>query len=447
MALRVIPFFILVLNTLVLYSQSADFSTDLPGNNNCGPVTVTFTIDNLDGISTYEWDFGNGEPPVSGTIGGGDDGTSSTTYTDPGQFSPQLTVNGSISTVQAIIIHAIPAPGFEVQDFENCIQASTDVDFRYIDSVPEFGAPISQWVWNYGDGSPEETITVAGHTSHSYTSSGNYTVLVTVKDENNCENSYFEASAVVLNSTPLADFDYNYSENCNFPLDIDLTNQSIDEDGSINSYLWEITEQGTGTVITSSTDENPTLSIPSGGTYDISLRVTTTADCSDEIVKTIVLEDNTVDFTPKTPFEICQGQSVDFTDLSIDGAGQSPVAYQWDFGDGSTSTKQNPTHSYTDISGSPYDVRLEVVFSNGCRSEKTVNGLVTVNFAETVVIQVDSSESCKDFTANFNATAGASEYKWDFEYDGTTPNYSVVTDTNIASYNYSSEDTLSLIHI
>ena len=108
MTLKVIPFFLLVLNGLVLFSQSANFSTNLTGNENCGPVTVTFTIDDLSGANTYEWDFGNGEPKVSGTISGGNNGSASTTYTSPGQYSPQLTINGSVSTVQAINIHALP---------------------------------------------------------------------------------------------------------------------------------------------------------------------------------------------------------------------------------------------------------------------------------------------------------------------------------------------------
>ena len=67
---------------------------------------------------------------------------------------------------------------------------------------------------------------------------------------------------------------------------------------------------------------------------------------------------------------LCQVNSVTFTDLSTG----TPTSWAWDFGDGTTSTLQNPTHTYT-TAGS-YNVALTV---NGSADTETKTGFITVN--------------------------------------------------------------------
>ena len=58
------------------------------------------------------------------------------------------------------------------------------------------------------------------------------------------------------------------------------------------------------------------------------------------------------------------GTSVAFSDTSQAGPGGSPIAARtWDFGDGTTSTDQNPTHAYA-VPGT-YTVTLTVTDENG----------------------------------------------------------------------------------
>jgi formylglycine-generating enzyme required for sulfatase activity len=64
-------------------------------------------------------------------------------------------------------------------------------------------------------------------------------------------------------------------------------------------------------------------------------------------------------FSPASP---APGQSVQFQDASTG----SPVSWSWDFGDGSASTAQNPTHSYA-ASGS-FVVRLSAANAGGSSS-------------------------------------------------------------------------------
>ena len=68
---------------------------------------------------------------------------------------------------------------------------------------------------------------------------------------------------------------------------------------------------------------------------------------------------------------------VNFTDNSTG----SPVAYSWDFGDGGTSTQQNPTHTYGNTG--PYVVCLTVTNAAGCSDTycQTIN-IITLGVAD-----------------------------------------------------------------
>lgn len=81
--------------------------------------------------------------------------------------------------------------------------------------------------------------------------------------------------------------------------------------------------------------------------------------------------------------EICEGNTVTFTDNS----NGSPTSWLWDFGDGNTSTQQNPTHTYS--TAGTYTVTLTA--TNGFGSDDqiytnliTVNGPVTYNQSLTI---------------------------------------------------------------
>lgn len=83
------------------------------------------------------------------------------------------------------------------------------------------------------------------------------------------------------------------------------------------------------------------------------------------VVFTALAPEPTADFVG-TPLSGTTPLSVAFTDLST----QSPTSWLWDFGDGSTSTSQNPTHSYT-LSGN-YTVSLTATNANGSDTETKV---------------------------------------------------------------------------
>ncbi len=66
--------------------------------------------------------------------------------------------------------------------------------------------------------------------------------------------------------------------------------------------------------------------------------------------------------------EVCPDTSVPFKDLSLSNAPDRNISnWQWDFGDGTASTDQNPTHTYT--ASGQYIVKLVVGTESGCKSD------------------------------------------------------------------------------
>jgi len=108
---------------------------------------------------------------------------------------------------------------------------------------------------------------------------------------------------------------------------------------------------------------------------DLTSTHTTHSDSIDLYIETKPTEGNQ---PPKASFNYTiSGFTVDFTDSSVDQDG-TIVAWLWDFGDGTSSTDPNPSHTYADID--TYTVSLTVTDDKG--STNTVSRSVMVPSAE-----------------------------------------------------------------
>ena len=118
---------------------------------------------------------------------------------------------------------------------------------------------------------------------------------------------------------------------------------------------------------------NPVCIYEGAGTYTVNLTVTNPDGSASEIKidYITVFEPPVASFTG-TPSSGKRPLTVQFTDTSSG----LPIAWSWDFGDGSAiSHAQNPLHTYT--SAGPYNVRLSV--SNIAGSDTlTMDGYITV---------------------------------------------------------------------
>ena len=126
----------------------------------------------------------------------------------------------------------------------------------------------------------------------------------------------------------------------------------------ITAWVWDFGDGAT------STEQNPTHTYTADGEYTVTL-VITSGNCTSTTSEPVFVGDFTIPDCQAFfwPFPDSAGTDLtyDFYDLSL-GA---PTTWAWDFGDGNTSTEQNPTHTYA--AAGTYTVSLAVSGPN-CQS-------------------------------------------------------------------------------
>ncbi|MDD1655926.1 MAG: PKD domain-containing protein, partial [Methanomicrobiales archaeon] len=163
------------------------------------------------------------------------------------------------------------------------------------------------------------------------------------------------------------------------PLIVQFTDQSTN---SPTSWSWNFGDGQT------STAQNPIHSYATPGTYTVTLTVTNAGGSdsetkTDSITVTIPLP--VADFSG-TPVSGPVPLLVTFTDLSTN----SPTSWSWNFGDGQTSTAQNPTHTY--IAQGTYIVTLTAANAGGSDSEIKI-GYVTVGNPTQSLVFITSTDT------------------------------------------------------
>jgi len=160
--------------------------------------------------------------------------------------------------------------------------------------------------------------------------------------------------------------DFMFHHNCQNPNPLEIVFQNTSHGfGSIVAFAWDFGDGNT------SDEENPTYVYADYGTYDVSLTITTEGGCSDTRIKTVVIEDQSMnchaDFMFHHNFQSPDPLEIEFHSIS---QGFGPiVAFAWDFGDGNTSDEENPTNVFADYGS--YEVSLTITTESGCTDTKT----------------------------------------------------------------------------
>ncbi|WP_231593713.1 PKD domain-containing protein [Methanosarcina siciliae] len=244
--------------------------------------------------------------------------------------------------------------------------------------------------------------------------------------------SYFNLANAVLEVTQVTASEANFTANVtsgNAPLNVKFTDTST---GTPANWTWEFGDGET------STEQNPTHTYTAEGTYTVKLTVSNSLG-SDSEEKTGYITVGSVVLAPEANFSAdpttgTAPLSVQFTDESTN----TPTSWTWDFGEGDTSTEQNPTHTYETIG--TYTVKLTATNYGGSNSTiKTDYITVTSDVSAPIAsFTMDSNSGRVPFTVKFTDTSNGSvsSWKWDFGDGGTAteqnPTHTYVTE---GSYN------------
>jgi len=195
------------------------------------------------------------------------------------------------------------------------------------------------YLWNFGDGSPQIRTTIP-NSSHIYNSIGSYKVMLIAIDSSTCniqDTSYVHIrignvkASINFNPVklpPCDSFKYRFDNVSSAPIAF-----------SDSSFIWDFGD-GSPRVVAGTASVFHSYVAP--GTYNVNLVLTDTAFCNAPDSLTIqVRVAALVKAQFVTPPLGCAPYTAVFDNTSL--AGQS---FQWDFGDGTTSTDINPTHLY-----------------------------------------------------------------------------------------------------
>lgn len=372
----------------------AHFAYTLANCNQAGFTDLTTCPDTT--ITAWLWNFGD---PASGPNNISTLQNPQHTYNQPGSYTITLqtwsAAGCGTTTTQTLTIQA-PQSGFA------CSPGCAGNTTQFTDQSVANGIPITQWYWEFGDGS---TSTMPSPV-HIYSSGGNYQASLLVTNAIGCQSMLNQL--IAIQPPPLADFSFDtpcYGQSTQF----------IDESTSpgntpVVSWLWNFGDGGISSL------QNPAHTYAMPGTYFVSLQIANAAGCTGIIQKTAVVHP-----VPLANFsqQIPDCDTVFFTDFSA-GGGSPVVAWRWNFGDpGSgmynTSTQQNPWHLFS-LPGT-YNVRLVAINSNGCR-DTIVQSVVFDPFPQPdFSFTTACSGTATQFTA-INTSGNIISYSWDFG-DGT----------------------------
>ncbi|MHC4643681.1 MAG: PKD domain-containing protein, partial [Planctomycetota bacterium] len=271
---------------------------------------------------------------------------------------------------------------------------------------------ITSWLWDFGDGATS----IDPNPSHTYTDARTYTVSLTVTGP---EGSDTETKSRFIKlftpSVPNADFTRE-PISINAPMTVQFTDTStcpaslINHEngaiyttsiesasyGGITTWTWDF---GDGTT---SNERNPTHTYQDTGSYTVKLTVVGPRG-DDSITRKGYIQ-LTMPSIPIANFTAKPRSGngplvVQFTDTTT-GHVSSRL---WDFGDGTTSTEQNPVHTYTYRDIPDYTVSLTVTGMGGSDTE-TKTKYIHLN---TPPIRVNIAMSKNDIFRNwYEVTAG-----------------------------------------
>jgi PKD repeat protein len=313
----------------------------------CSPLEVNFVNQSIRGDS-YLWEFGDGSTMSS---------------TDP--------VNIYFNFTGADVIY--PVTLTSISEF-GCTSSKTDSVYVYPQPDAEFSASpshqefpsstvdltnlsnIGNWsyVWDYGDGS---TSSLEYPVPHTYSTWGNYEITLYLSSTN-CSDS-ISHNIRIFPAAPLAEFD-TIIPGC-APLTIEFYNRS--QYGI--TFLWEFDDGNY------SSDISPTHTYTEEGFYNVKLTVEGEGGIDYAYQQVEVFRRPLVDFRVAPDLVMLPDQEIQLFNLSEYGE-----FYLWDFGDGSTSIEENPSHLYTDVG--TYSISLDVWTIHNCTDRLDKPDAVTV---------------------------------------------------------------------
>jgi gliding motility-associated-like protein len=429
--------------------------------NGCGvPFTVTFTNTTPGNNMQFTWNFGDGSPVqvTNGPL------TIPHTYNSFGNFTVTLTARDTLidcagSPVTLLVRNYQPSVDFTYVPPAGCLP----LPVFFTAQVSNLIVPVIKYVWNYGDGSLPDTVTIPNG-FHLYTSPGVFFATLTIIT---AECSYTTITKPVT-VVDLCDDDgsgggggggagFLVGKTCTDKYTVTFTDTVTADKKTIS---WNF---GDGSPWYNGPPPlNPVTHTysPPQKDYIVSIvRLDTITGLTDTARKRVIIIDEKANFVPNVT-DICNNGRVFFSTIGIDSS--KIRLYTWDFGDGTPRQvinnaqyynifglylNGNTNHVYTDTGY--YYVKLIITDKLGCLDSFLYPVPIRVS-APAAVFGADVQLSCLvplkvifTDTSRPNGSNAIVNRQWNFG-DGS-PLYNTTLDTAIARFYNPNTYTVTLI--
>ncbi|MEZ5029787.1 MAG: PKD domain-containing protein [Saprospiraceae bacterium] len=377
------------------------FSSDV--TDGCAPLTVKFTDESTPNTTGWLWTFPGGTPATS------TDQNPTVVYQNKGKYSVTLKVSNAagentLTLADFIVVDDVPAGTFSFV-------------LKQPDTVA-FTNQTTNWnslQWDFGDGSGSTD----ENPVHVYDDEGDY--LVTLTATNDCGDFIIE-QVVTITSPPTSNFSASPLKGCT-PFVVNFFENASE---NTTSFAWTF-EGGDPAV---SADPNPVVTYNTPGTYDVTLIAINVAGADTMVLKDYI----EVITTPTASFTSVGEGFVQFTNTSLYG-----TSFSWNFGDGNTSTQENPGHQYN--AEGEYQVVLTV--TNECGTDQFTQS-VNITLPLTAGFNASPSFGCAPFVVKFTNTSSPNATAWSWSFPGGNPSSSTQKEPEV-TYSSAGEYPVTLV--
>jgi gliding motility-associated-like protein len=375
-------------DTLVVTVNNNSLNSAFNAGAACAGSSITFVPVSAASTSyAYSWAFGDGN--ASNTY------QPSHIYANTGNYSATFTITDnatgcSSSTTNQVIVAAAPVANFT---FTSPTCPTGTVTFSNSSSNA------TSYLWNFGDGSG---INFVASPTHTYATAGTYTVTLTAT-ANTCTSTI--SNVVTISPNPIPNFSVSGDTLACSNLN-EIYTTSI---GGGNTITWALS--GGGTIASGQGTNNINVDWDTAGTYFVKVTATSPVGCttSDSLE---VLVDDVINVAIPTNTNACATEVTQFTANTPATGG--PYTFLWNFGDGATSTDENPTHIFNPAG--TYSITLAITSPSNCIGTSTNNVVVPAK----PVAGFTATPACPGGDVTFtNTSTNATSYEWSFG-DGAT---------------------------
>ncbi|HEX6882776.1 MAG TPA: PKD domain-containing protein [Planctomycetota bacterium] len=355
------------------------------------PLTVQFTDQSQNEVSTWLWNFSEGNQSSLRNP--------SRTFSAPGLYDITLTVRGprgkdSERKVAYVEVVTGPLADFTATPTEGL--APLGVQFT---DLSEGG--ISTWAWDFGDGTGSSE-----RSPFHVFAPGTWTVALTVTGPSGSHTRTRSELVASIDPFPAAGFARAPGEGF-APLLVQFEDRST---GFVTSWAWDFGD-GTG-----SSAQSPSHLYAAPGVYDVRLTASGPHGLDLHVQPGCVVVES-----PVPAADLAVEPESGHAPLGVrflDRSSGDITAWQWDFGDGTTAQVRDPVHVYQDPGA--YTVSLSVRGPLGTDTALRPGLVTVIEPPPTAEFQVTSTTGFAPFEVQFTDQSGGlvSAYLWDFG-DGT----------------------------